>query len=346
MRESASWFANLSTRSKLLAGFSLIGAALVLVIGMAIAAFESHRSTLADLQAYQLTNAIDLWTLEEGLSDNRVRLYKVLMEMDDPRRDPTLGPDLAESAARNKGLLKAIAARNSNGHRDSKELDSRIGALKADLDQYYDIRDNVVVPLISAGRLDAARDVANGQLSGAYAGVRKQVREMTAIASREAQETVRESKHQIIQLTLVFTLVALAGIAVAVGMALTLDRLIAVPLGQMAAIARETTLGNLDVRVPETTRTDEVGQLAREFDAMVAARRELVDLAERIADGDLTVRVHPRSDKDILAHSLNLMAENLQGLVRELQEGADAIDVGDLEALGQRLKALAGALMA
>lgn len=47
---------------------------------------------------------------------------------------------------------------------------------------------------------------------------------------------------------------------------------------------------------------------------------------ERIADGDLTVKVKPRSSVDALSISFGLMAENLQGLVREMKSGASSLE--------------------
>jgi len=52
---------------------------------------------------------------------------------------------------------------------------------------------------------------------------------------------------------------------------------------------------------------DEIGQLARTFDAMVKYLREMAAVSEAIAGGNLTVEVQPRSPNDTLANAFTRM---------------------------------------
>jgi methyl-accepting chemotaxis protein len=53
--------------------------------------------------------------------------------------------------------------------------------------------------------------------------------------------------------------------------------------------------------------------------------RESADVAERIARGDLTVAVQPRSERDVLGTALAKMAENLRSLVGSVAESAGTL---------------------
>ena len=54
------------------------------------------------------------------------------------------------------------------------------------------------------------------------------------------------------------------------------------------------------------------------FNALIANYGETVQVARRIADGDLDVHVKVRSEKDVLSRSLNKMAHNLQTTIKNL----------------------------
>ena len=74
----------------------------------------------------------------------------------------------------------------------------------------------------------------------------------------------------------------------------------------------------------DATASDELGQLIVSMKAMVGYLRHSADLARRIAEGDLTVEIEPRSKADVLGNSLKAMVDSLRGMVgRSLIEAAD-----------------------
>ncbi|MEJ5252825.1 MAG: methyl-accepting chemotaxis protein [Armatimonadota bacterium] len=65
---------------------------------------------------------------------------------------------------------------------------------------------------------------------------------------------------------------------------------------------------------------DEMGQIAHAFAEVAKYMQELAGSASQIAQGDLTVKVSPRSDRDILGHALATMAANLRQLVAQISQ--------------------------
>jgi len=78
-------------------------------------------------------------------------------------------------------------------------------------------------------------------------------------------------------------------------------------------------------------RQDEIGKLLNSMQHMVTAERTASELAARMADGDLRVRVNPRSDKDMLLLSIERMVERLKSVVVEVQSGAYNVATGSEE---------------
>ncbi len=98
------------------------------------------------------------------------------------------------------------------------------------------------------------------------------------------------------------------------------------PLRKVTAAARALALGDTTQEITHTSR-DETGDLAETFRSITEYFREASDVAERIADGDLTATITPRSEQDQLSTSL---AKMITGL-REVVTGAADVtkQVGD-----------------
>jgi methyl-accepting chemotaxis protein len=89
-------------------------------------------------------------------------------------------------------------------------------------------------------------------------------------------------------------------------------------------VAGAVALGDTDVRVESSSR-DETGQLLAAMGRMVDSTREIATAAARIAEGDLTVTVKPRSEKDSMGGALAVMVEKLARVIGEVQTGSASL---------------------
>jgi len=102
-------------------------------------------------------------------------------------------------------------------------------------------------------------------------------------------------------------------------------RSITEPLNNLMKVTRQIgTAGDLEHHV-EIQRDDEIGELARTYNSMVAYLREMASLSEAIAGGDLTVEVHPRSQNDTLGNAFVRMIEGLRSLVKNGRDAASQV---------------------
>ncbi|MDH3891024.1 MAG: methyl-accepting chemotaxis protein [candidate division Zixibacteria bacterium] len=119
--------------------------------------------------------------------------------------------------------------------------------------------------------------------------------------------------------SLLALLVALAATVMTVVLGVALGNHIGRPISEMAKAAEAVALG--DIRwAPNTKSKGEVGLLSKSFEKLIAFLRELSEASERIASGDLTVDVQPRSEQDVLGESFKSMTSNLTDIVRQLAE--------------------------
>jgi methyl-accepting chemotaxis protein len=83
-----------------------------------------------------------------------------------------------------------------------------------------------------------------------------------------------------------------------------------------------------------TGSQNEVGLLSRVFLELGESIKEKATFAERVADGDLTVKIEPKSEHDILAISMDKVVYSLQSLVEEAQRLTKAAVDGELSTRG------------
>ena len=110
--------------------------------------------------------------------------------------------------------------------------------------------------------------------------------------------------------------------------------IISKPIKKLRLLADRMALGEVDVTVDATTK-DEVGDLMIAFGKMIDNTKVQAGAMERIAQGDLSIDVMPRSDKDILAVSMQSVIKNLRSLVAETNILTAAAADGDLETRGK-----------
>jgi methyl-accepting chemotaxis protein len=123
-------------------------------------------------------------------------------------------------------------------------------------------------------------------------------------------------------------------IAVAVGMVLVVGlavffivHTIVRAVNQGVSFAEAVSRGDLSGRL-HLQRSDEIGVLAHSLDEMADSLQAKAELAETIADGDLTRDVQMASEKDTLGRALQKMVTNLRNIVGEMAGAGDQIAAG------------------
>jgi len=130
--------------------------------------------------------------------------------------------------------------------------------------------------------------------------------------------------------SLLFTVIpiALAIMALAAALISVLIRgSISRPVSVIAAAADRIARGDLNISV-DVGRDDEIGLLARTFARMAESTAEQVRAISRIAEGDLTQKIAPRSAEDSMSHALARMIDSTKGQIAVLERLAG----GDLSA--------------
>ncbi len=121
----------------------------------------------------------------------------------------------------------------------------------------------------------------------------------------------------------IVTLIALALVWLAA-------RSIARPIRAAAALADTIGAGDLSQRL-QIESADEVGQLSTALNAMADGLEQKAQIAEQVANGDLTMNVDLASDKDVLGRALRKMVDRLNDLLGQVQTASQQIGSGSTQ---------------
>jgi len=130
-------------------------------------------------------------------------------------------------------------------------------------------------------------------------------------------------------------LLAMAAVAVVIGIMISLfiTKSITAPLARAMDVSNRLAEGDLTVEI-NVDRQDETGRLLTSMKNMVESMRVLAGAAEKVAEGDLSVKVEVRSEQDILARNLARMLTTLNGLQKETDILITSVQDGKLDQRG------------
>jgi methyl-accepting chemotaxis protein len=131
-----------------------------------------------------------------------------------------------------------------------------------------------------------------------------------------------------------------AGVVIAAA-AFLVARMISSPIIKTRDALGAVSTGDMGRTLAVSSR-DEIGDMAQSYAKMQSYLSEMAETADRIAKGDLTVEVRPRSDKDTLGSAFARMVQNLGSLVGQVSETSEGLVVSK-DQLSQATEQAAGA---
>ncbi len=113
------------------------------------------------------------------------------------------------------------------------------------------------------------------------------------------------------------------------------------PLTSMTRIARGISVGDFSQPIAHRSE-DEIGVLAESFRLLKQYIEEVTKVAEALGEGDLSVELKARSERDVLSRSVQRAVETLRNLVMEARHLARAAADGNLAVRGEAVRFKAG----
>ena len=272
------WFLDLTTRNKLFVCFGLIFALIAWMIASAYTGLNTIRESQDRLYREDFANLSDLQTLR--VHQNQIRALMLEAQLLSKRAEQD--PLLAQASERSQLIDRLILSLLTRAKNDPRQL-SRLEELKSVWQAFAQTKDVEIVPLILAGRIAEARQLAVGVQQGRQEKIRAIAQELGNSAEESARLSVANADQRAKQSFYVFLFVGGVVMLIGVALALLMERVIAGPLRELLHVAERVSASDLTVDVPSNNRADEVGSLLRAFGAMVQSlRRTTQELNEGV----------------------------------------------------------------
>ncbi|WP_137154617.1 methyl-accepting chemotaxis protein [Rhizobium sp. FKL33] len=312
-------------KAKLAAAFSLVILMTGVMAFMAIVNLSSLNTAITDIiqgPAANLRNSSDL-------SD--AVLYSIRAEKNaiintDPTKIQGYVADVKERRATIERLLKEL------DKEQNPKIREKIAEFRTLLSGWYPIQDRVIALAVEnttesnmrAGEISMGEGAANNtNLLATLAGLNEEIAadlKQTDEATNAQYDNSRNILIGIVSFVLLFSL----AVAVWIGVGINTG------LKKIKAVADAVAIGDLDQNI-EIKTNDEIKDVVDTINVMVGNLRNTAQIANLIANGDLTVTPKPLSDKDTLGLSLESMVERLRGVVADAIAASVNVSSGSQE---------------
>ena len=178
-----------------------------------------------------------------------------------------------------------------------------------------------VIALIGEGKREEARRLDREQVLPQIDRLEAATDTMVRFAAGMADHFMQEAGAQRNRAMYAMAVMLAAVLLIAILVSLLVIRSIGGPLQHLVNLARDIALGK-DLQELPVRYADEVGQLERSFNAIIAANNRLVGQARTIAAGRYGEEIHLRSEQDTLGIALRRMT----GVLAEKERDSRAED--------------------
>ncbi len=305
-------FKNLGIRAKLIAGFSTVLLLMVVVGVVGVYGLRSVNTEAAKMYEFATVPLKELGIARAKANEDRALALSLLIE-----QDPDLKAKTYEKMAENDKLIEENLGLVANSLQTEKAK-QLYATLQEHIKGFEAARDEVLKSTDEGASQDETFALWKEKVLPEFGKVAESFGALFDSKTELAHKSDIRINDTYKRLLLVSIALILAALIAGGAIAFVLSGRITSGLKKMLVAATAIAEGDVGQSVDVTNR-DEIGQLAAAFTQMIDHLGETAAVADRIADGDLSVEVTARSPQDRLGNAFATMITNLRALVGELQ---------------------------
>lgn len=314
---------NVQTRSKITIFGVMMLAFMIFIAGCGVfAASEINKERKADYEY-----AIGSYYLSEAFVDfcnAKVALKNVLF---------VYYNDAANLQAQQKELTDCINDANENAGRFKEIMDDfpreivdQFNKVNTAFEKWVEAANSNIALMNNGKRADAVSAHLNTEDGLADAAEHEVVALLDMLDKASDAKDVWVEKVYVAVIAILLVVSAIAIVLTCVFSSMIIKQ-ITVPVETLSEAAKKLAIGDVDVDCQKLA-DDDLGILLDNFGQMVSAIKTQATIAQRLATGDMTVEVTPRSEKDVLGKALKKLAEDQNRTLSNVKESTMQVTVG------------------
>jgi methyl-accepting chemotaxis protein len=324
------WLNNLKIGVKLYGGFGIVIILMIVIAGVGYLGMNDINNDMISLYADRTLPIEQLGAAETALYTLRGDILKYVYI-------PAERTAMKNAISIDKQTIKE---QMDNYRATYLVKDEQVGL--ADFDKNYAALEQALQNTISytdSGNQDqAARSVSDGgELTNARSAASIDLNNLIKINIAVADQLKLQGDATFASSRNLIMGTALLAVLLAIVVGYFLSRRITVPLGVVMEVTEKLAVGNFSRDITEAKKAivldlnDEVGAVGKSQLRAIIYLAELAGAAARIADGDLTVTVTPKSDKDELGTAFAKMVNSLRSSVGQIAENASSLSAASAQ---------------
>lgn len=199
-------------------------------------------------------------------------------------------------------------------------------AIKLKWNEYLKINEELIA-LSNSMKTEEATALAKGNSRVVFDEVSAMLVEMAEFNQQHADLEHQNADKQYSATSTILIIAVIVSIIISTALSLAITKGIVNPINKLVEVSDELAIGNVNVNV-DSTSNDEIGKLMKAFGRMIENIRSQALTAQSIAEGDLTIDVEPRSEKDILGIKLAEMVANNNSILSNISVASEEVAAG------------------
>ncbi len=199
-------------------------------------------------------------------------------------------------------------------------------SIKSKWNEYLKINEEIVA-LSNSQKTEEAIALAKGNSRVVFDEVSNMLVELSEFNQQNADLEHQSAENQYSTTSTILIIAVIISIIISTVLSLTITKGIVKPINNLVEVSDELAIGNVNVNV-DTSSNDEIGKLMKAFGRMIENIRSQSLTAQSIAEGDLTIHVEARSEKDILGIKLAEMVANNNAILSNISIASEEVAAG------------------
>lgn len=208
----------------------------------------------------------------------------------------------------------------------SKDIVAQYQKVENAINKWLDTADEDI-SLASSGKQKQALEEHMGEEGALSDAAENEITTLISMLDKAADE--KDDWVEKVHVAVMVILVVASAIAIVLTCIFSamIAKQITVPVEKASEAARKLAIGDVDVDCQKIAE-DDLGVLLDDFAQMASAIKTQANIAQRLATGDMTVEVTPRSERDILGKALKKLAEDQNRTLSNVKESTMQVTAG------------------
>lgn len=310
--------------TKLSLGFALIGLFSLILALVAYWSLDRLNRQSNQLYAQNLTPALEVGRARTMLYQIRGSLFNIFLLPDDTLK---LESEINQNIAGITAIVRKVREANI------QDAEAALVAFETAWQDYVSKLDDTLQQIHAGNRSAAMARATVGDLAMARQTADATMESLLTIVQRAADQAHAQSEATFERMRWILMLITCLALVISGGLSVLITRNLNQPIQVMVGALSNLSQGDLNRHIPIevkesiASREDELGALGRALKAAEDYIVAMAELADRIAGGDLSLMVTPRSEKDELGQAFARMVAGLRHQVQEITEAAGRLNV-------------------